>query len=202
MKFKPWYLIIFFVFAFIIYVSIPDNTASNQQKANQDSISVLNERKQKDETFKELDDSPIKNKSSFKGLKYFPYASKWKIKFKVEKLKKSAPISIQMTDGTVEKMIFFAIISFDISGNQVNLHLYQHDNGNFFLAFKDLTSARETYGGGRYIDIPADQLQDQSIQIDFNQAYFPYCAYDASYACPVPPQNNYLPMRILAGERL
>ena len=106
-----------------------------------------------------------------------------------------------MTDGTVEKMIFFAIISSEISGKQVNLHLYQHDNGNFFLAFKDLTAVRETYGGGRYVDIPSDQLQDQYIQIDFNQAYFPYCAYNASYACPVPPKNNQIAIRILAGER-
>lgn len=201
MKFKPWYLIIFFVLAFIIYVSIPDNTKSDLQKSNQDSISVINSRSQKDESFRTLEDSPIQEKASFKGLKYYEYQSKWKVDFSLKKVKNAEPISIKMTDGTEEKMIFFGLISAEIEGEKLELELFQHDNGNFFLAFKDLSAPIETYGGGRYIDIPAEQLKGDHLIVDFNQAYFPYCAYNSTYACPVPPKNNRIAIKVDAGER-
>lgn len=201
MKFKPWFLIIFFLIAFIIYISIPDNSKVEKLKSNQDSIATINSRAQKDESFRTLDDSPIKDKANFKGLTYYPYQSAWKLDFQVKKLDEIKEIEVKMTDGSVEKMVLFAIISTEKNGKQLSLDLYQHSNGNFFLAFKDLTAPIETYGGGRYIDIPADQLNGNKITVDFNQAYFPYCAYNETYACPVPPQRNSIPLKIQAGER-
>jgi uncharacterized protein (DUF1684 family) len=180
---------------------MPDNSNALRQKSNQDSIASINARIQKDETFKTAEDSPIVNKLNFKGLTYFPFQSKWKINFILKKMTKMEPVKINMTDGTEEKMIFFGQISTEIQGQKIQLDLFQHENGNFFLAFKDLTAPKETYGGGRYIDIPAEQLNGNSILVDFNQAYFPYCAYNSTYACPVPPKNNHLTIRIEAGER-
>ena len=71
---------------------------------------------------------------------------------------------------------------------------------HLFLPFTDLTSGTETYGGGRYLELtipPGD-----TIVIDFNKAYHPYCAYNPNYACPIPPKENNLPMAIRAGVRL
>ncbi len=202
MKFKPWFLIILFILAFIVYISIPDNSKVEKIRNNQDSIATINSRAQKDESFRTLDDSPIQNKLNFKGLNYFPFDTKWKVSFEVKKNQEIREIDVKMTDGSVEKMVFFAVISTEIAGINVTLDLYQHSNGNFFLAFKDLTAPKETYGGGRYIDIPMDQLNGNKITVDFNQAYFPYCAYNETYACPVPPKRNLLALRITAGEKL
>ncbi len=67
------------------------------------------------------------------------------------------------------------------------------------MPFRDATSGTETYGAGRYLDL--EPLPDGSYDLDFNLAYSPYCAYSPSYSCPLPPPENRLGARILAGER-
>ena len=39
------------------------------------------------------------------------------------------------------------------------------------------------------------------ILLDFNYAYNPSCAYDARWACPLAPRENWLAAAIRAGER-
>ena len=71
---------------------------------------------------------------------------------------------------------------------------------HLFLPFRDLTNEKETYGGGKYMDlkIPAGN----EIILDFNQSYQPYCAYNAfDYNCPIVPAENKLPTRIEAGVK-
>lgn len=82
--------------------------------------------------------------------------------------------------------------------------------GGLFLPFRDATSGKETYGGGRYLfdtvkntdglclEITPDS---PDVTIDFNYAYNPSCAYDARWACPLAPRENWLPVAIQAGER-
>jgi uncharacterized protein len=83
--------------------------------------------------------------------------------------------------------------------------------GGLFLPFRDATSGRETYGGGRYLfdtakntDGLALELRARSpeVVIDFNYAYNPSCAYDARWACPLAPRENWLTVPIRAGEKV
>ncbi len=69
------------------------------------------------------------------------------------------------------------------------------------VLFRDETSGKETYGGGRYLDYPISELKNNTLILDFNEAYNPYCAYQEDYACPVPPKENTLPLSIFAGEQ-
>ncbi|RLD85526.1 MAG: hypothetical protein DRJ09_12805, partial [Bacteroidetes bacterium] len=68
-----------------------------------------------------------------------------------------------------------------------------------FLPFRDKTNEHSTYGAGRYLDIsiPASD----SIYLDFNKAYNPYCAYADRWSCPLVPFENHLEVSILAGEK-
>ena len=68
-----------------------------------------------------------------------------------------------------------------------------------FLPFTDPTNGVTTYGGGRYLDlmIPATKV----VQLDFNKAYNPYCAYSGNYSCPIPPEENHLEIEIKAGVK-
>jgi hypothetical protein len=68
-----------------------------------------------------------------------------------------------------------------------------------FCPFKDLTNADSTYGGGRYIDLRKNKIQIDSVVVDFNRSYNPYCAYNYKYSCPIPPKENHLKVRIDAG---
>jgi len=68
-----------------------------------------------------------------------------------------------------------------------------------FVPFVDGTSGKETYPAGRYLDIPPTTTG--LYEIDFNKAYNPYCAYNATYECPYPPPSNRLKVEIRAGEK-
>ena len=72
--------------------------------------------------------------------------------------------------------------------------------GTLFLAFADETSARETYGAGRYLDLKKIGGATE-IELDFNRAYNPYCAYAEGFSCPLPPPENILKIAIRAGEK-
>lgn len=70
-----------------------------------------------------------------------------------------------------------------------------------FIPFTDITTGDETYGSGRYIDILNTDIKNNTVEIDFNKAYNPYCAYTTGYNCPIPPKENNLGIAILAGEK-
>jgi uncharacterized protein (DUF1684 family) len=70
-----------------------------------------------------------------------------------------------------------------------------------FVPFKDMTNGKETYGGGRYLDLETTDIQNDSVILDFNKAYNPYCAYSNGYSCPIPPKENHLAVSIEAGEK-
>ncbi|MBT8299262.1 MAG: DUF1684 domain-containing protein, partial [Maribacter sp.] len=40
-----------------------------------------------------------------------------------------------------------------------------------------------------------------TIVIDFNKAYNPYCVYNKKYSCPIVPDVNALDIRVLAGVK-
>jgi uncharacterized protein (DUF1684 family) len=68
-----------------------------------------------------------------------------------------------------------------------------------FLPFADLTNGEETYGGGRYLDLTIPT--GNTILLDFNKAYNPYCAYNPKYSCPLVPKQNRLDIPIIAGVK-
>lgn len=79
--------------------------------------------------------------------------------------------------------------------------------GGVFLPFRDATSGRQTYGGGRYLldsikSADLGETSDGRVILDFNFAYHPSCAYSDRWICPLSPVENTLPVAIRAGERL
>ena len=73
------------------------------------------------------------------------------------------------------------------------------DDGRLFIPFKDLTTGKETYGAGRYLE--AMKEPGDSVWLDFNLCYQPYCAYNLEYSCPLVPAENTLPVAVRAGEK-
>ena len=69
-----------------------------------------------------------------------------------------------------------------------------------FVPFTDLNTGEKTYGSGRYLDLTIGQIINNTLLIDFNKSYNPYCAYSTEYHCPIPPKENLLPIAIDAGE--
>ncbi|MCL6259513.1 DUF1684 domain-containing protein [Aquiflexum sp. TKW24L] len=164
--------------------------------------------KERDRQFKFIKfniDSPLSEiqKKDFRELDFFLIDPKYKVRAKMIPLEEKKMIELPMTDGTVEKYLKHSFAEFELNGKPQKLLLLQSvkemDKRNFFLAFADETSGKETYGGGRYINIRQDGKN--SITIDFNMAYNPYCAYNPDFACPLPPKENIMLIPIPVGEK-
>lgn len=143
----------------------------------------------------------------FKTLAFYPANANLKIKAKFTKTKNAKPF--EMATSTDRKPLYkeFGIATFSIDGKPYVLHIYQNLDllkkpefeDYLFVPFYDETNGIETYGGGRYID--TDMPEGDSIIIDFNKAYNPYCAYSYKFSCPIPPKENDLAIAIKAGVK-
>ena len=65
--------------------------------------------------------------------------------------------------------------------------------------FKDATSAKTTYGAGRFLY--AALPKGNEVELDFNKATNPPCAFTAFATCPLPPRQNILTAAIEAGRK-
>ncbi len=162
---------------------------------------IRHEREDKDESFRTSDESPIPDKGSFHGLHYFEPDLAYRVRADIRVYNGSEKkFEIAYTDGSKDSYERFGYADFTLGGQKASLLLLKHD-GVLSLLFKDETSGKETYGGGRYIDFKMSDLKGNSLVVDFNKAYSPYCAYDVNYACPLPPKENVLKISVRAGEK-
>ena len=105
--------------------------------------------------------------------------------------------------GTEQAYMKHGTFTFQLQGMTLRLAVYKSAEDPFarslFIPFSDETSGAETYNAGRYLDL--EEQGGDDYQLDFNLAYNPYCAYNDQYTCPIPPRENKLPVKILAGEK-
>lgn len=179
-----------------------DTQTDSPEKVSAYAEQIEKERREKDNSFKTGADSPLENKANFKALDYFAPNMVYKLTARIVPNEDTTnrTVKIAMTDGSVETYEKFGVAQFEIDGKPQKLTVYLLD-GLFMILFKDATAPQETYGGGRYLDIAASELQDNKLPLDFNKAYNPYCAYNHNFACPLPPKENTLTVRIEAGEK-
>jgi uncharacterized protein len=191
------------VIAIIAYSFIGNEEVKPLQIVDNEYIkSIQNLRSEKDSYLKKDTASPIEDKINFKGLKYFDINPAFKVTGKIDKVTSGQTINITMSGGEVEEYEAYGNVKFEIEGVKCVLKIFKTSEGNLFLPFKDLTSNKETYGAGRYLDFGVNEVNGNEIIIDFNRAYHPYCAYNHTFTCPVPPAENTLNVGVKAGERL
>lgn len=159
-------------------------------------------RKAKDNQFLTDKNSPIIGLSEeFTGLNYYPIQWGYRLPIQLPQKTDSAWVTLTDTKGGIRKYQGKGAIFFQLEGKQMELWAYrQEEYGVWFIPFRDMTSGRESYGGGRYIEIKGNA--GDSAWLDFNEAYQPYCHYNPRFSCPVVPTANHLPIPIRAGERL
>lgn len=143
----------------------------------------------------------------FKGLDFYPINERFIIEAELVRTPNEEPFEMPTT--TNRKPIYkkFGEIHFTFNGKKQQLDVFQDMNlitkeeykSHLFLPFTDLTSGVVTYGGGRYIDMEIPE--GDSLLLNFNLAYNPYCAYNPKYSCPIPPESNFLNVEIHAGVK-
>ena len=141
-------------------------------------------------------------------LHYFPIKESNKVFCSVELLKDQQPIEMPTYSGQVKVFKRYALLHFTWKGKPMTLSAYQNlqltsplYSNHLFLPVKDLTSGKQTYEGGRYLDIRSTSIQNNKILLDLNQLYNPWCAYSDGYNCPIPPAENHLMTKLKVGEK-
>ncbi len=140
--------------------------------------------------------------TEYHEVEFFPADPKFKVTATLDRFTTREIETIGNSDGTTTRYLKFAIARFEIDKQpQQILILKTLGFGNQYLtAFGDETSGSSTYGGGRYLDLSIGK--SDRIEIDFNKAYNPYCAYFEDFTCPLPPIENLMNIAIEAGEKV
>ena len=165
------------------------------------------ERRRKDDAFRRAGWSPVPStrRTTFAGLAYFQPDVAYRFAgLRLEPIRPDEEGTFPIQTSADRPRIAYRLgrFRFAVAGRDLALTAYRVGSSGsqaLFVPFRDATSGRETYGAGRYLDIGVEP--DGTYVVDFNLAYNPYCAYSDSYSCPLPPAENWLPVRIEAGER-
>ncbi len=204
MLFVTRYKRIIFVLCFLIGNAVlmaqSDSAAIREIEAFQNQLN---------KSYGDTAESPLlpEDFKQFLSLDFFPV----NLSFRVNAIliKDSVSTSFGMQTSTLRKPKYrkYGDVEFIIHGHNFRIPVYQNieliSNPEYkdylFFPFTDLTNNDQTYGGGRYLDlkIPANN----TLVLDFNQCYQPYCAYNHKYSCPIPPRENFINLRIEAGVR-
>jgi uncharacterized protein (DUF1684 family) len=193
----------FLIFLFLVQI----NLGFGQEKFD---LAVV-EKFQKDLNVEYADakTSPLtaEDLAQFKALDFYPINEKAFIVAQFIRTEDEKPFEMP-TSGTRRPMyVKYGEARFQLEEKEFKLNIYRNIElskkeeykDHLFLPFSDLTSGKESYIGGKYIDLKIPT--GDTIVIDFNLSYNPYCAYNHKYSCPKVPLENDLDIEIKAGVK-
>ena len=159
--------------------------------------------------FKDATKSPLteKDRATFSGLDFFKYDSTYVVTATLKLTPEAKKFKMKTSTDRLPEYVKYGVLSFDLKGKPYQLNMYQNIgllekegyDDYLFLPFLDATNGDTTYGGGRYIE--CEIPKGNTMIINFNEAFNPYCAYSGRYSCPIVPQEDQLPMKIEAGVK-
>jgi len=167
---------------------------------------IVHEREQKDIFFKKHMQSPIpiEHRQQFEKLQYYPPDPNFRFELKLQEHDDKKSMQIEDTKGNIREFLRWGEFQFKVGNESCTLQAYKSNSEEerLFIPFRDVTSGKETYGAGRYLDLDlGDHTANGDWSLDFNKAYNPWCAYSENYACPFVAPENWLKIPIYAGEK-
>jgi hypothetical protein len=151
--------------------------------------------------------SPLsrKERKKFEGHRFYPIDLSYRVTARFERIVEEDTVIMQTSSGREKYYRPFAYVHFKLNGQACQLTVYQsyllretkEYKDYLFIPFRDETSGKTSYGGGRYLDVLIPE--GNSILLNFNLAYNPYCAYTTGYNCTIPPAENTLKVAVKAG---
>lgn len=134
-------------------------------------------------------------------LRYFPIDPSYNVPASLRLADERPVYEMPTSTGTIRRYQHVGTLQFVLQGQPMTLGAFVEDGqpiATLFVPFADLTTGKETYSAGRYLDL--HPTPSGVYNIDFNTAYNPFCAYNSSYECPYPPPSNRLKLAVRAGE--
>ena len=174
-----------------------------------DSASVEKFQKELNTEYADAETSPLTAEDLvvFKTLDFYPVNEKLFVTAKFIRTADEKPFEMKTSTDRKPLYVKYGEAHFAIDGLIHKLNIYRNIELSkkeeykdyLFLPFSDLTSGKESYIGGKYIDMKMPE--GETIVIDFNTSYNPYCAYNPKYSCPKVPLENDLNIEINAGVK-
>ncbi len=174
-----------------------------------DSASVEKFQKELNSEYADAKTSPLmaEDLSVFKALDFYPINEKFFVTAKFIRTENEKPFEMKTSTDRKPLYVKYGEAHFAIDALNYKLNIYRNIELSkkeeykdyLFLPFSDLTSGNESYIGGKYIDMKTPK--GETIVIDFNTSYNPYCAYNHKYSCPKIPLENDLNIEIKAGVK-
>ncbi len=165
--------------------------------------------KQLNTEFKDSLHSPLleEDLAHFDALDFYPISEKFIVEATFVRTKKEKVFKMKTSTERTPMYKKYGELHFEIDGKKFQLNVYQNIELSskpgfkdyLFLPFSDKTNGKETYIGGRYLDMRMPK--SKKVIINFNKAYNPYCAYNYKYSCPIVPLENDLTIEIKAGVK-
>jgi uncharacterized protein (DUF1684 family) len=147
-------------------------------------------------------------RKQFKGHTFFDVDLKYRVTATLRVAEPAHFFQMKTSSMATRQYRVYGILEFTLQDQKFEIPVYQSQQlmatkeyeDYLFFPFTDLTNGELTYSGGRYIDLRIPK-EGNTIVVDFNQAYNPYCAYKTKvqYSCPVVPKENNLDIAIQAG---
>jgi len=192
------YILIFLILPLLVF----------SQKNSKEEVLVKKFQKELNAEYLNSKETPLRgdNFKNFRQHPFFPINKKYRITAKFTRTENAEPFDLPTSSGKTKSYREYGKAAFDLDGKSYTLNLYQSLDllkqkkykNYLFLPFRDATNGKETYGGGKYMDLKIPE--GNTIILDFNTSYQPYCAYNAyDYNCPIVPEENRLPVEIRAG---
>lgn len=166
---------------------------------------LADHRAEKDDFLATHPQSPIPpaDRDEFDGLDYFDLDTEYRVVARFERARETEAVPLETTQGPSQEYERVGVLGFQLGGDHHALTAFHAEGADsLFVPFTDETTGDETYGRGRYLDVDAvDATDGDSVVVDFNLAYNPFCAYADSFSCALPPEENHVSVAVRAGER-
>jgi len=174
-----------------------------------DKVAVEKFQKELNAEYADAKTSPLLSEdlAHFKALDFYPINEKAFVVAKFTRTENEKPFEMPTSGARRPLYVKYGEAHFVMEGKKFKLNIYRNIElskkeeykNHLFLPFSDLTSGKESYIGGKYIDLKIPS--GNTIVIDFNLSYNPYCAYSYKYSCPKVPLENDLAIEIKAGVK-
>lgn len=204
---KKILFILFTVFSLLMFsqkINVNHSLSNNSKEIKE----IKKFQKDLNKEYLDKKETPLRgnNYTKFKQHPFFPIDLRYRVTAKFIKNEKPEPFDLPTSSGKSKSYQEYGKATFSLDGKSYTLTIYQSLDlmkmekykDHLFLPFRDETNLKETYGGGKYMDLTIPK--GNTIILDFNQSYQPFCAYNAyDYNCPIVPEENKLPVAIRAG---
>ncbi len=211
MKYRPsiltWRLAALGVLGLVAWYALHQTSRAPRATSSEQRPNYYPARIAKDSVWRTSPDSPLPDslRAKFAGLVFFEPNDSFRVTATYTALSTLQPVLVPLTHRAApEPYVRVGRLQFTLNGRSCTFTALRRPaepaDAPLFIPFLDRTNGGTSYGGGRYLDVPAPAVGAATVTLDFNLAYAPTCAHVPGYECPVPPPENALPVAVRAGE--